>query len=114
MRQETHGPNVLAAKEDDPLWKKFIEKFKEPMILLLLASAVISALLQQFDDAFSITLVRTSHVMLLGVDGRVDLAIETAGCRGGGQAALGERWTLPNLFQSSMRPCPSYSPTTRQ
>ena len=57
-RQDFHGPNVLSAKDDDPLWKKFLEKFKEPMILLLLASACISALLQQFDDAFSITLVR--------------------------------------------------------
>lgn len=55
-RQDFHGPNVLAAKADDPLWKKFLEKFKEPMILLLLASALISALLQQFDDAFSIAL----------------------------------------------------------
>lgn len=33
-------------------------QFKDPLILLLLASAVISILMHQFDDAISITVVR--------------------------------------------------------
>uniref|UniRef100_A0A673L1W9 Calcium-transporting ATPase n=1 Tax=Sinocyclocheilus rhinocerous TaxID=307959 RepID=A0A673L1W9_9TELE len=41
--------------EDEPLWKKYISQFKDPLILLLLASAVISVLMRQFDDAVSIT-----------------------------------------------------------
>lgn len=32
-------------------------QFKDPLILLLLASAVISVLMHQFDDAISITVV---------------------------------------------------------
>ena len=51
------GANVLKTDDPEPLWKKFLEQFKEPMILLLLASAGISLLTQQFDDAVSITLV---------------------------------------------------------
>lgn len=35
-------------------------QFKNPLIVLLLASAVVSMCMQQFDDAFSITAVRFS------------------------------------------------------
>lgn len=36
----------------------FFFKFKDPMIMLLLASAFVSILMKQFDDAVSITVVR--------------------------------------------------------
>lgn len=36
-------------------------QFKDPLILLLLASAVISVLMHQFDDAISITVVRSQQ-----------------------------------------------------
>ena len=35
----------------------FFFQFKEPMIVLLLASGVVSIIMGQFDDAFSITVV---------------------------------------------------------
>lgn len=35
-----------------------LPQFKDPLIMLLLASAVISVLMHQFDDAISITVVR--------------------------------------------------------
>uniref|UniRef100_A0A671WT12 P-type Ca(2+) transporter n=1 Tax=Sparus aurata TaxID=8175 RepID=A0A671WT12_SPAAU len=38
------------------------EHFKDPLILLLLASAVISVLMHQFDDAISITVVRNTSL----------------------------------------------------
>ena len=44
------------AREEDPAWKKYLEQFKNPLILLLLGSAVVSVCMQQFDDAASITL----------------------------------------------------------
>lgn len=44
--------------DEDPLWKKFLEKLKEPMIALLLASAGVSLLTGQYDDAISIAIVR--------------------------------------------------------
>ena len=37
-------------------------QFKEPLNLLLLSSALISVLMGQYDDAFSITLVRRAVV----------------------------------------------------
>jgi magnesium-transporting ATPase (P-type) len=51
-----HGPNELSAKEEDPMWKRFADKLKEPMIVLLLISAGLSILIGQYDDAVSITL----------------------------------------------------------
>ena len=36
------------------MWKKYLEQFNNPFILLLLASAIISLLMRQFDDAASI------------------------------------------------------------
>uniref|UniRef100_A0A673B2S3 P-type Ca(2+) transporter n=1 Tax=Sphaeramia orbicularis TaxID=375764 RepID=A0A673B2S3_9TELE len=52
-----HGWNEFDINEEEPLWKKYISQFKDPLILLLLASAVISVLMHQFDDAISITVV---------------------------------------------------------
>ncbi len=54
-RRRLYGFNEFDIKQDDPLWQKYLEKFKEPMILLLLASAFISIIMRQFDDAISIT-----------------------------------------------------------
>ncbi|XP_036394644.1 calcium-transporting ATPase type 2C member 1 [Megalops cyprinoides] len=54
-RRAYHGWNEFDISEDEPLWKKYISQFKDPLIMLLLASAVISVLMRQFDDAVSIT-----------------------------------------------------------
>lgn len=43
----------------DPLYQKFLEQFKDPLILLLLASAVLSLLIKQYDDAVSIFMAVT-------------------------------------------------------
>ncbi|KAG8190383.1 hypothetical protein JTE90_022027 [Oedothorax gibbosus] len=50
-----HGYNEFELTPEEPLWKKYIEQFKNPLIVLLLASALVSICMQQFDDAFSIT-----------------------------------------------------------
>uniref|UniRef100_A0A665U5S4 Calcium-transporting ATPase n=1 Tax=Echeneis naucrates TaxID=173247 RepID=A0A665U5S4_ECHNA len=55
QRRAYHGWNEFDINEEEPLWKKYISQFKDPLILLLLASAVISILMHQFDDAISIT-----------------------------------------------------------
>ncbi|KAL7835794.1 hypothetical protein SRHO_G00281410 [Serrasalmus rhombeus] len=54
-RRAYHGWNEFDISEGEPLWKKYISQFKDPLIMLLLASAVISVLMHQFDDAVSIT-----------------------------------------------------------
>jgi len=54
-RQLHYGLNNFTLKETEPIWQKYIEQFKNPLILLLLGSAVVSVCMQQFDDAISIT-----------------------------------------------------------
>ncbi|KAM9601129.1 calcium-transporting ATPase type 2C member 1 isoform 6-T9 [Trichechus inunguis] len=54
-RRAFHGWNEFDISEDEPLWRKYISQFKNPLIMLLLASAVISVIMHQFDDAVSIT-----------------------------------------------------------
>ena len=57
-RRSIHGLNQLQDDESDPLYIKFLNQFKEsPLILLLLASAAVSVLMGNVDDAISITLV---------------------------------------------------------
>ncbi|NXW71691.1 AT2C1 ATPase, partial [Hirundo rustica] len=58
-RRAFHGWNEFDISEDEPLWKKYISQFKNPLIMLLLASAVISVVMHQFDDAVSITVFKT-------------------------------------------------------
>lgn len=54
-----NGPNELPHEEPEPLWLRFLQQFKEPLILLLLGSAAISFVMGNLDDAFSITLAVT-------------------------------------------------------
>nr|XP_012226173.1 PREDICTED: calcium-transporting ATPase type 2C member 1 isoform X2 [Linepithema humile]XP_012226174.1 PREDICTED: calcium-transporting ATPase type 2C member 1 isoform X2 [Linepithema humile] len=54
-RRQLTGFNEFTVKEEDPPWMKYIEQFKNPLILLLLASAFVSVCMKQFDDAVSIT-----------------------------------------------------------
>ena len=55
-RRQFHGYNEFDVTEQEPIWKKYLEQFKNPLILLLLASATVSLLMKQFDDAISITI----------------------------------------------------------
>ncbi|XP_055891043.1 calcium-transporting ATPase type 2C member 1-like isoform X1 [Biomphalaria glabrata] len=54
-RLHVHGPNNFDIAVEEPLWKKYLDQFNNPLILLLLASAGISLFMRQFDDAISIT-----------------------------------------------------------
>ncbi|VDM43176.1 unnamed protein product [Toxocara canis] len=54
-RQKYNGFNEFEIAEHEPLWRKYFDQFKNPLILLLLASAAVSVLMKQVDDAVSIT-----------------------------------------------------------
>ncbi|KAI8879967.1 PMR1-type calcium-transporting P-type ATPase [Backusella circina FSU 941] len=51
-----YGTNELETEDEESLLSKFLDSFKDPLILLLLGSACISILMGQFDDAISITM----------------------------------------------------------
>ncbi|BFF96798.1 calcium-transporting ATPase type 2C member 1 [Drosophila madeirensis] len=55
-RAKIIGHNELLLIEEEPTWKKYIEQFRNPLILLLLGSALVSVIMKQFDDAVSITI----------------------------------------------------------
>lgn len=56
IRLKQVGPNEIEDKDDETLLSKYLDQFKEPMILLLLGSAFVSLLVKQYDDAISIAL----------------------------------------------------------
>ncbi|MCK6470403.1 MAG: cation-translocating P-type ATPase [Planctomycetes bacterium] len=53
-RREHFGLNELAEEAPDPRWHKFLRQFKEPVILLLAAAAVLSAVLGDWVDSAAI------------------------------------------------------------
>lgn len=58
-RLQVQGPNELPHEEPEPLWLRFVKQFQETLILLLLASAAISAIMGNYEDAVSIALAVT-------------------------------------------------------
>ena len=62
LRLSSFGRNELPEEEEEPLWRKFLDKLKEPMIALLMCSSCVSLLTGQYDDALSIFIVRAMRV----------------------------------------------------
>ncbi|EPY81790.1 calcium-transporting ATPase type 2C member 2 [Camelus ferus] len=56
QRRLVHGWNEFVADNTEPMWKKYLDQFKNPLILLLLASALVSVLTKEYEDAVSIAL----------------------------------------------------------
>ncbi|XP_073911650.1 calcium-transporting ATPase type 2C member 2 isoform X2 [Castor canadensis] len=56
QRRLVHGWNEFVADNTEPVWKKYLDQFKNPLILLLLGSALVSVLTKEYEDAVSITM----------------------------------------------------------
>ncbi len=56
-RLATHGPNQLPTVGPTPAWRLFLRQFCSPLIYVLLAAAVVSMLIGEFQDAGFITAV---------------------------------------------------------
>ena len=54
-RRDINGFNEVNVGTPDPLWKKYLDQFNNPFIILLLLSAFISVCMKQFDDAVCVT-----------------------------------------------------------
>uniref|UniRef100_A0A8D2NWQ0 P-type Ca(2+) transporter n=1 Tax=Zosterops lateralis melanops TaxID=1220523 RepID=A0A8D2NWQ0_ZOSLA len=57
QRRLKHGWNEFSVENTEPIWKKYLDQFKNPLILLLLASALVSVITKEYEDAASITMV---------------------------------------------------------
>lgn len=44
-----HGANVLTLPEKEPLWKRFLEKFGDPLIIILMIAGVLSVGISCYD-----------------------------------------------------------------
>ncbi|KAG1690891.1 hypothetical protein DVH05_011761 [Phytophthora capsici] len=58
-RQRECGLNELAGEEEESILIKFAEQFKDPLIMLLMASGVVSVAMGHTDDAISIAVAIT-------------------------------------------------------
>ncbi|CAM5093818.1 unnamed protein product [Natator depressus] len=56
QRRITHGWNEFTVDNTEPIWKKYLDQFKNPLILLLLASALVSVITKEYEDAVSIAM----------------------------------------------------------
>lgn len=56
-RLARHGPNQLASKAPRPAWKKFLDQFRNFLVIVLLGAAVLAAVLGDLNDAAVIAIV---------------------------------------------------------
>uniref|UniRef100_A0A8D2E0Z9 Calcium-transporting ATPase n=1 Tax=Sciurus vulgaris TaxID=55149 RepID=A0A8D2E0Z9_SCIVU len=56
QRRLVHGWNEFVTDNAEPAWKKYLDQFKNPLILLLLGSALVSVLTKEYEDAVSIAM----------------------------------------------------------
>ncbi len=59
--RKKHGSNVLTPPEKEPLWKKFLEKFSDPLIMILMIAGVFSVGIS-FYEYFGLSLNQDAEV----------------------------------------------------
>ena len=57
QRLADHGPNRLAEKPPRPAWLKFLDQFRDTLVLILLGAAVLAGSIGELKDAIVITVV---------------------------------------------------------
>ncbi len=76
-RQNLYGKNELESEKAVPLWKKFLEQFKDVMVITLIIAAIISgALGEVVDSILIIAIVIINAVLGVYQEGRAEKAIE--------------------------------------
>ncbi|NXX16313.1 AT2C2 ATPase, partial [Podargus strigoides] len=65
QRRLKHGWNEFSVENTEPIWKKYLDQFKNPLILLLLASALVSVITKEYEDAVSIAPARLTWLSFL-------------------------------------------------
>lgn len=74
---ETHGPNELKAEEGTSLLSKFIDQFKDPLTLILIAAAVLSAVLGDLvETGIILAIVIINALLSVYQEGKAEEAVE--------------------------------------
>uniref|UniRef100_A0A8C3XD23 Calcium-transporting ATPase n=1 Tax=Cyanoderma ruficeps TaxID=181631 RepID=A0A8C3XD23_9PASS len=76
QRRSKHGWNEFSVENTEPMWKKYLDQFKNPLILLLLASALVSVITKEYEDAASITMVGVTCPLSPGWEYRSEKSLE--------------------------------------
>ena len=63
-RLERFGPNELIEKERKPLWRMFLDQFKDFMILVLIAAAVVAGIIGEPLDTITIAVIVLLNAVL--------------------------------------------------
>jgi len=50
-RQNRFGPNQLTGKQGKSTWMRFLQQFNQPLLYILLAAGVVTALLQEWVES---------------------------------------------------------------
>lgn len=69
-RLDSEGYNELKSKDRDPLWKLFLDNFKDPMVIVLLIAAGVQLFLGQYIESFIIFLVLVLNAIVSVVQTR--------------------------------------------
>ncbi|MCR4429086.1 MAG: calcium-translocating P-type ATPase, SERCA-type [Caldiserica bacterium] len=63
-RLQTFGKNELKEKERVPIWLRFLDQFKSPLIFILLAAILVSGILGEYIDAIVISAIVLMNAIL--------------------------------------------------
>lgn len=76
-RLEKYGRNELEKGKKKSLASKFIEQFKDPMILILIGASILSAFVGEIEDTFIIlAIVLINSILSVYQEGKAEAAIE--------------------------------------
>ena len=89
LRLEDDGANELAPARRKPLWRRFLSLLADPMVLVLLGAAFVSALLGEWADSAIIAAVIVLNTCLaLFQEGRAEKAVEALAALNAPQATV--------------------------
>ncbi len=62
--RQQHGPNIVTPAKKDPVWKLLLEKFKDPIIEILLVAALLSFLIAAVEGEYIETIGIVAAILL--------------------------------------------------
>jgi Ca2+-transporting ATPase len=63
-RRRSHGWNLLAASAPEPAWKRFLAQFRDVVVWILIAAAIISGVMGEWTDAAAILAIVLLNALL--------------------------------------------------